>query len=262
MMKMKEIMKTAKAFEERNRPTILAGIAIVGVWVTAYMSYKAGIKAKDIVKDAKDDFKEAEDRNEKMSVAKNTVKKMAPVVLPSIVSGGVTTACMVLSHQEHAKRLATVSAAYAVTDAAYREFKNKLEEVDKAKAQRTRELISKDKVDNLDIPDDDTLIEKTKGGNVLCYDEYTDKLFYSSSEAISQAALAISYRIQSEMWISLNEFRYELGLKPCKMGDDLGWNVDNIDKGRIPIYYTAILTDDNRPCLALHYDVELRKREW
>ena len=119
-------------------------------------------------------------------------------------------------------------------------------------------IISKDHVQDVDIPEED-LIECTGLGNVLCYDEYRGKHFYCSAEAIGQAINTISYRLQSEMWISLNDFYQELNLRPCKMGDDLGWNIDKTDRGRIPVFYTAVLTAGNRPCLAVQFDVQVRE---
>ena len=248
-----------KEFGQKNKPTILAGMAVVGVWVTVYHAFKAAPVAEEIVAGYKRDFKEAE-KEDKPRVAVDTIKEVTPVVAPPIIFGALTTACIIGSHEVAMKRLATLSVAYTLVEESSRNFRNKLEEVDRAKAQRVRELVAKDHMEDVASPDE--FVETTGNGNVLCYDEYTDKYFYSCAESIGEAILKVSYRLQSEMWVSLNDFRFELGLKPCKMGDDLGWNIDKVSGGRIPVYYTAMLTDTKQPCLVVQYDVQLRERGW
>ena len=243
---LKEKVDCLKELCDKNSPTILSGLAVVGLWTTAYLAYRAAPKVKRIMKHKRREFEHTIDSGTKLAVAGETVKELAPVVAPTLLVGAASTASIIFSNRISTKRLATMTAAYTLVDTSYREFRNKLEDIDKAKAQRARELVAKDHIEGRAVPDDE-FIESTGFGNVLCYDEYTDKYFYSCAEAIGEAILKISYRLQSEMWVSLNDLRYELGLKPCKMGEDLGWSVDHVDQGRIPVYYTAILTDNKVP---------------
>lgn len=55
-----------------------------------------------------------------------------------------------------------------------------------------------------------------------------------------------------EMFVSLNEFYYELGIRPILRGDDLGWNMDD---GSIKVQFTSTLAEDGRPCLVMDYVV-------
>ena len=155
------------------------------------------------------------------------------------------------------RRIATLSVACSLAETTLREHKEKLVEVlGEKNAQKVREAISKEKVTNNKTPEP-TQIINTGGGDTLCYDEYSGRYFYSSPEKIGEAIVKLSYDIQSEMWVELNRLYVELGLKGVKMGDDLGWSVDHTDRGRIPVYYTAILTENNRPCIAMQFDVEV-----
>lgn len=259
-----EFLEKAKKQFLRNQTTWLDGIAIVGFWATAAMAFRAGPIVRDILVEKNQDMRDCDpdDKEAKRTVMWETVKETVPVMAPVILAGGASTACALWSNAISSRQIATLSAAYAAVASSSREWKKKLEEIDKAKAQRVRELVSKDRNDENPPPEDDSLVEVTGRGNVLCYDEYSGRHFYSSAEAIGEAIVRLSYRIQSEMWVSLNDFYFELGIKPVKMGDDLGWNVDNTDRGRVPIYYTAVLTDDNRPCLSVQFDVEIRNREY
>jgi hypothetical protein len=54
------------------------------------------------------------------------------------------------------------------------------------------------------------------------------------------------------MYISLNEFYAEIGLKPTDIGYDLGWNIDD---GEIDFDTHAIIADDGRPCIVITYNV-------
>jgi hypothetical protein len=56
----------------------------------------------------------------------------------------------------------------------------------------------------------------------------------------------------SEMYISLNDFYYELGLKKTNDGDSLGWNIED---GLLDIHFSALITEDNEPCVVIDYHV-------
>ena len=59
----------------------------------------------------------------------------------------------------------------------------------------------------------------------------------------------------NEMYISLNEFYYEIGLPRTKMGDELGWNIDS---GLIRFEFSSQLADDETPCLVIDYHIAPR----
>jgi hypothetical protein len=54
------------------------------------------------------------------------------------------------------------------------------------------------------------------------------------------------------MYIGLNDFYDEIGLGPTRLGEDLGWNMDN---GEIRVTFSTQLADDGTPCLVLNYEV-------
>ena len=45
------------------------------------------------------------------------------------------------------------------------------------------------------------------------------------------------------------------GLKPTKIGDDIGFNIDN---GLLQVDFSSQLTEEGRPCLVLNYNVYSR----
>ena len=55
-----------------------------------------------------------------------------------------------------------------------------------------------------------------------------------------------------EMYISLNEFYWEIGLDSTEIGDELGWNIDN---GLIELTFSSQLSRDGVPCLVVNYRI-------
>ncbi len=57
------------------------------------------------------------------------------------------------------------------------------------------------------------------------------------------------------MWVGLNDLYYELGLAGTKLGDQMGWD---LDQGLVEISFSTQLTEENEPCLVLNYEVAPR----
>lgn len=259
--KVKGVVKSILDFEHRNRATILTSLGIVGLWSTAWIAFRAGPQAERIIEAKKKDFEDIlpEDKETKRVVIWEAVKEMTPVVLPPVILGGISTACIIGSNTVSSKKIATLSAAYTVADSALKTYKSKVSDVlGEKKAQQIKEAISKERVSVNPPPENDDQIIFTGNGDVLCYDEYSGRYFYSNADKIGASIIKLSYDIADEMWISLNEFYIEIGLPEVKMGDDFGWRIDRLDHGLLPISYTATLTDDKRPCLSIQYDVALK----
>jgi hypothetical protein len=113
----------------------------------------------------------------------------------------------------------------------------------------------------LDNPptESDTIINTGKG-TTLCLDDWSGRYFYSSPEEIRKAFNTINKRMMDEYYISLNELYSELGLPDIKLGEDIGFNVDD---GLIDIdhLFTAALHNGDTPILSLDYDVSPKYTE-
>lgn len=72
---------------------------------------------------------------------------------------------------------------------------------------------------------------------------------------MKKAENELNRRMRDEMYISLNDFYYEIGLNRTSIGDELGWNIDN---GYIDLSFSSQLADDGTPCLVIEYCVEPR----
>lgn len=266
--KIAKFFEKAEIFTKKNSPVILTGLAIVGVISTAYSAYKAGPRADKILEAYRKDMKDCHlnDKEAKRAVVGEAVKQMIPVVAPPIIMGSTTIACIVGSHSVSSRRIAALSAAYSLSETTVKNLNTKMEEMlGEKKTRAIKDSIMKDKLkadsekDKKILSDGQLVIPND--GTVLCKDLYSGRLFYSNADKINQAIAKCSLDIISEMYISLNDFYDTINspqLPRIPMGDDLGWNIDNTSNGKLPITLTALLTDDNKPCLCIEYDISVR----
>lgn len=262
MDKIKNYVDAFLKFTERNTPTILTGLGVLGVFETGKMAYKAGPKGKAIMDAKRQDLKDVEpgDHAAKRAVIGEMVKEMAPVVTPPVLMGVATSACIIGSNHVSNRRIAALSAAYTLTETALKDYKEKTKEIiGERKAQQIREAISKDRVkeksEEIEQHTPPAMLQTT--GLVLCMDSFSQRPFYSNAQKIGKAINVISARARSEMSVSINELYDEIGapeLTHLPNGEDFGWTADDALSGCLPIHFTALLTENEQPCLYLEYD--------
>lgn len=266
--KLVDLLGKVEVFSKKNSPAILTGIAIVGVISTAYAAYKAGPKAEKILEECQKDMKDCrrDDKEAKKAVFVEASKKMVPVMAPPVIMGGMTIACMAGSLSVSNRRIAALSAAYTISESTVKSLNGKMEEIlGEKKARAVKDAIMKDKLKadsekDQKVRSNETFI-MSGNGTVLCKDLHSGRLFYSNAEKINQAIAKCSYDLISEMYVSLNDLYLAINspqLEPIPLGDDLGWNIDDVKDGRLPITLTALLTEDNQPCLCIDYDIGVR----
>lgn len=266
--KIMEFLEKAEIFTKKNSPVILTGLAVAGVISTAYSAFKAGPRADKILDEYRKDMRDChpKDKEAKRAVVGETVKKMVPVVAPTVIMGGSTIACVVGSHSISSRRIAVLSAAYSLSESTVKNLNSKMEEIlGEKKTRAIKDSIMKDKLRETEKNDQKLLgggnVIVPDNGYVLCKDLHSGRPFYSTAEKIKQAIVKCSFDVQQDMWVSLNEFYDEIGspqLEHIPLGDDLGWNVEDTIRGQLPITLTAILTDDGKPCLCVDADVRIR----
>lgn len=261
-------LKNAEVFTKKNSPAILTGLAIVGVISTAYAAYKAGPRADKILETYRKDMRDCHpnDKEAKRAVVSEAVKNIIPVVTPPIIMGGTTIACIVGSHSISSRRIAALSAAYSIAESSVKNLNSKMEEMlGEKKARAIKDSIMKDKLKESEKKDQKILgdgnVYVPDNGYVLCKDLHSGRPFYSTAEKIKQAIIKCSSDVQQDMWVSLNDFYAEINspqLEPIPLGNDLGWNVDDTIRGQLPIYLSALLTEDGKPCLCVDADIKMR----
>lgn len=261
MKKMAELMDKALEMTKKNSPALLTGTAVVGLVATAISAFKMSPKVHELIRDYKLAIKEVEPDNKvlKRDIVWTAVKDVTPVVAPTVIMGTATAACIIGSNNISSRRIAALSTVYAISERTVKDLNDKMTEtLGEKKAQVIKDAIVKDKMDKNPPPQDGSQIIMTGDGDVLCMDVYSGRYFRSNAQKIGLAINNLSYQLQNEMYVCLNDFYGLLKIPDIPMGYDLGWNLDDSIRGQLPITITAGLTPDQQPCLCVDYSVGLR----
>lgn len=237
--------KEIKSSAVKHSPEILTAVGIVGMISTTVMAVKATPKALKLIEKKKVE----EDKDELTAI--ETVKVAWKPYVPAVVTGVVSTACLIGANSVHAKRNAALATAYQLSTTALNEYREKVvETVGEKKEKAIHDKIAKDRVEK--NPPEQSSIIVTGKGKTLCYDVYNDRYFDSDIDRIKRAMNDLNYRMTTgmEMSISLNEFYEAIGLKQTPLGETLGWRVD---KGLIDIHFSAQITEEDQPCVVIEY---------
>jgi len=248
-----KIAKGIRMSISKHSPEILTGIGIAGMVTTTVMAVRATPKALILI----------EERKEEIDVDKLTpielIKATWTCYIPAAITGGLSIICLIGASSVNTRRNAALATAYTLSESALKEYQGKvIETIGEKKEQSVRDAIAKDRIDKNPVSSREVII--TEKGNTLCYDAISGRYFKSDIDKLKKAEIELNRRMRDEMYISLNEFYYEIGLNPISIGDDLGWNIDH---SYIELSFSSQLTDDGNPCLVIDYQVTPRyKYNW
>lgn len=247
-LNLSNIAKGVRTAMIKHSPEILTGIGIAGMITTTVMAVRATPKAIKLIEEEKD--RQNIERLKPIDIIKTTWK----CYIPAAITGGLSIACLIGASSVNARRNAALATAYTLSESALKEYQEKvIETIGKKKEQSVRDAIAKDRIDKNPVSSREVII--TEKGNTLCYDSISGRYFKSDIDKLKKVENELNRRMRDEMYISLNEFYYEIGLNPISIGDDIGWN---IDRGYIELNFSSQLTDDGNPCLVIDYQVAPR----
>lgn len=266
-----DITKNIGFIVRKHSPEILTGMGIAGMITTTIVSVRATPKAirlmdeeiRSRIRNNEEDenyninglIKVPDDKDGEFGhyrlSAKDTVKTVWFCYLPAAITGIVSISCLIGASSVNLKRNAALATAYSLSETALKEYGHKvIETIGPKKAEMIRDSIVKDKIDKDPVVKKEVII--TDKGDTLCYDTFSGRYFKSDIDKIKKSVNELNRQMLTEMFISLNDFYYELGLSSTKLGDQLGWNIDN---GLIDISFSSQLANGETPCLALDYRV-------
>lgn len=237
------LVKAIFTMAKKHGPEILTGVGIAGMATAAIVAVKATPKALILL----------EEKKQELSVdildAKQTIQVAGKCYIPALVIGVASAGCIIGANSVNLRRNAALAAAYSLSESALRDYKEKVvETVGETKEKAIHEAVCKDRLNRDPVRE----VILTDAGNTICYDVISGRYFKSDKEKIARAVNELNRRMRDELYVTLNDFYYEIGLDSTKMGDLLGWN---IDKGYIDILYTSHLDANDTPCLVLDYQV-------
>lgn len=236
---------------KKHSPEILTGLGIAGMITTTVMAVKATPKALDLLEDATEE--KWVEKNEDLTKLE-VIRTAIPCYIPAIIVGTVSVGCLIGASSVNMRRNAALATAYAISESTLKEYKGKiLEELGEKREKEIRDSIDKDHVTKTPLNKSEVII--TEKGNTLCFDKLSGRYFRSDIEKLRRVENDLNRRMRDDMYISLNEFYWEIGLEGIKIGEDIGWNIDT---GYIDLDFSSQLADDGTPCLVLDYGVAPR----
>lgn len=239
------LLTTVKSGVTKHSPEILIGLGVAGLLGTTILAVRETPKVLKLL-----DKKKEELDVEKLSV-KDTVKTVWKNYIPCAVLAVTSVACIVGASNISARRNAALAAAYAIGNKAFSDYKEEvINLLGEEKEKEIKEKVADRHLKENPVASKEVII--TDNNEHLCYDEITGRYFKSSQNKIKEAQNVINDRLRDEMWVSLNDLYYELGLPNVRVGDDLGWNVDD---GYLDIILSSRIAEDGTPCLTLDYAV-------
>lgn len=251
MFNLKSTAVVTRCYMKKHEPGILvgAGIALIAAGIGTIVH--STIKATKIVEQARKE-------NEKLS-KKDTIKLTWKFYILPVISLGGGIACVLLSHSAHEKRAAAMGAAYALSEANYKNYREATQQI---VGQEKEEEIRKETVKKTTVaaPTPTSQVIVCEKGNTLCFDPWSGRYFKSDRETIRRIVNDLNKRLINDMYISLNDFYYEVDLEETKAGEELGWSLCRrmIDCDNL---FDAGLSSDGTPCLVVNLNATPRYYE-
>lgn len=229
----------------KRSPEILTGLGTAGIIIAGLLTVKGTVNAVRKVDKVKEE--KGVETLTKKEVVKETYKYY---IAPSAITL-VSIGCIIGASATNHKRNVALATAYGLSEKALTDYK---EEVSKVLGpKKLKEVEEKAAIAKMVPVPEESMIINTGKGQTLCLDAVSGRYFRSDINEIKSVINEINFRLRSEMYTTLNDLYYDLGLPAIAIGGELGWNIDD---GGIEAVFGSALTDNGTPCLVLDYCVE------
>lgn len=266
-MQIKNLLMKAGNFVQKNSPYILTGLGCAGVVSTAVMTGKAAVKASKVIADENlnryYDDENTEDnlgdvinddglRKDYLSL-KEKAKLTWKYFIPPVIMGATSVGCIIGAQTVNTRRHAAIASLYTLTEQTLKDYRENVKElVGKNKEEKAYDKVQQDRLLS-DPPKKDSQIVLTEKGNTLFKDSYSGRYFKSDIEALRRVENELNHMINNQMWVPINDLYSVVGLEPIKLGEDIGWDPDQLIEFKfIPTIYNK---DSEDVCIILDYDI-------
>lgn len=243
---LKRTIKSAGRVLTKYSPGILTGIGITGMIGATFMAVKATPKALYLI-----EAKKEESEVEELTPVE-TIKTCWKCYIPATLTTVVSAVCLIGASTVSAKRNAALATAYSISEAALREYQEKVVEVvGEKKEKAVRDAVAKNQIERDPVTKSEVVIIDSNS-NTLCYEPLSGRYFKSTIDKIKKAEIKLDRQMIQEMYVSLNDFYWEIGLDETDLGDKMGWN---LSKGYMDLSFSSQLADDGTPCAVIVYGI-------
>lgn len=243
---LKRTIKSAERALTKYSPGILTGIGIAGMIGATFMAVKATPKALYLIETKKEESEVEE------LIPVETIKTCWKCYIPATLTTVLSAVCLIGASTVSAKRNAALATAYSISEAALREYQEKVVEViGEKKEKAVRDAVAKDQIERDPVTKSEVVIIDSNS-NTLCYEPLSGRYFKSTIDKIKKAEIKLDRQMIQEMYVSLNDFYWEIGLDGTDLGDQMGWN---LSKGYMDLSFSSQLADDGTPCAVIVYGI-------
>jgi len=244
----KKVIKLGK----RAAPAVLIVFGMGAAWNSGFQAGKNKPKADELIAKKKEEL-----GVEKLSVVE-TVKTTAPVYWPAAVSGVVAVASTGAGIGFEEMRVSTATAALNTITKEFNTYKEESQKVmNEEQSKQVEDLVAEKTVKTASKPGKKILSKRVEEDVLVC-EALTGQWFVSNRSDIMAAVNEFNQRLNSEMYLSLNDWldvlseysRSEIN-RAKVMGDEFGWNSPR--SGLLKPSFSAQLTEEGDPCLVLDY---------
>lgn len=229
----------------RHAPEVLTGFGIAGMFTAVIFAARETPKAVKLIEERK------AEKGEELTKAE-TVHTVWKCYIPTAAACLGAVVCFISANAVHTKRSAALTAAYALSESAFLDYRKKVvDAIGDKKEELIHTAVVQDKIDKTPPSKSEVII--TGNGDTLCYDAFAGRYFHSDKAKIDRAVNELNRMILSEDFANLNDFYDLVGLKHTELGDSLGWNSKH--RGYVEVRFSSHLTEDGRPCLAISFNV-------
>lgn len=253
-MNWKTLTRTAKRTLSRNSSKILLGLGIAGAFTAVGFAISATPKAMILLEEKKQEL-----GVEKLD-AKTVIRTAAPVYIPTAISMGISTACIICASSVNDRHNAALAAAYTVAESGLRSYQDKVVEmVGPEKAEEIKEAVALDKMAKCPEPKNPPVATPQKPGigndfynePIKCWESLSGTYFFTSRNMLEKAVNGVNKQLLSDFRVTENDLFDYLGIDHNRNGDLLGWDTETTLE--ISTFYTSKLDEDGTPCLVLDY---------
>ena len=243
---LKRTIKSAGRVLTKYSPGILTGIGIAGMIGATFMAVKATPKALYLIETKKEEAEVEE------LTPIETIKTCWTCYIPATLTTVLSAVCLIGASTVSAKRNAALATAYSISEAALREYQEKVVEVvGEKKEKAVRDAVAKNQIERDPVTKSEVVIIDSNS-NTLCYEPLSGRYFKSTIDKIKKAEIKLDRQMIQEMYVSLNDFYWEIGLDGTDLGDQMGWN---LSKGYMDLSFSSQLADDGTPCAVIVYGI-------
>ena len=252
---LKSGFESAKKWTISHSSELEIGAGITGFFTALGFGIYATSKAVPMIEQKKKKM------HKKSLTAKETFNTVWKLYIPTAGSAIISSALIIHGTNSMGKANAALATACSLTEAAFRDYQDKVVEVVGEKKERQiRSEIAKDTVTKTPPPKNTELMVNSGYGQCIIYEPITKTYFLSTPEAVRKSENRYNRRIiGGEMYLPINEFWTDIGLRARAEGDIIGNNVDHpLELGP----FHAQVDENERPVLVINYERSAPTKEY